>query len=40
MHTDASNHMTVQRKGLSEYVNARGIRDKVCLPFDGETLNF
>lgn len=40
VHMDAINHMTVDRRDLSEYVNAQGIRHRVLIPFDGETLRF
>lgn len=40
VHMDAINHMTVDRKDLSEYLRERGIRDKALIPFDGETLRF
>ena len=40
VHMDAINHMTVNRRDLSEYVNAQGIRHRVLIPFDGETLRF
>lgn len=40
VHMDAINHMTVDRKDLSEYARQQGIRDKVLIPFDGETIRF
>ena len=40
VHMDAINHMTVDRKDLSEYVNEHAIRDKVLIPFDGERMEF
>lgn len=40
IHMDAINHMTVDRKDLSEYVREHGIRDKVLIPFDGEKMTF
>lgn len=40
IHMDAINHMTVDRKDLSEYVRKQGIRDKVLIPFDGEKIDF
>ena len=40
IHMDAINHMTVDRKDLSEYVRKHGIRDKVLIPFDGEKMDF
>ncbi|MCM1129960.1 MAG: MBL fold metallo-hydrolase [Alistipes senegalensis] len=40
IHMDAINHMTVDRKDLSQYARKKGIRDKVLIPFDGETLKF
>lgn len=40
VHMDAINHMTVDRKDLSEYVRQHGIRDKVLIPFDGEKIDF
>jgi L-ascorbate metabolism protein UlaG (beta-lactamase superfamily) len=40
VHMDAINHMTVDRKDLSEYTYRQGIRDRVLIPFDGETLHF
>ncbi|MCM1512914.1 MAG: MBL fold metallo-hydrolase [Oxalobacter formigenes] len=40
IHMDAINHMTVDRKDLSQYARKNGIRDKVLIPFDGETLKF
>lgn len=39
-HMDAINHMTVDRKDLSQYVREQGIRDKVLIPFDGEKMSF
>ena len=38
VHMDAINHMTVDRKDLSYYVNKNNLRDKVFIPFDGEKL--
>lgn len=40
IHMDAINHMTVDRKDLSEYARKHGIRDKVLIPFDGEKMDF
>ena len=40
VHMDAINHMTVDRKHMSEYAYEKGIRDKVLIPFDGEVLHF
>ncbi len=40
VHMDAINHMTVDRKNLSEYVRGQGIREHVLIPFDGEVLHF
>lgn len=40
IHMDAINHMTVDRKDLSEYAREHGIRDKVLIPFDGEKIDF
>lgn len=40
VHMDAINHMTVDRKDVSEYAYEQGIRDKVLIPFDGEVLHF
>lgn len=40
IHMDAINHMTVDRKYLSEYLRDNGIRDKVLIPFDGEKMKF
>ena len=40
VHMDAINHMTNDRKDLSEFAYEKGIRDKVMIPFDGETLHF
>lgn len=40
IHMDAINHMTVDRKDLSEYLRENGIREKVIIPFDGEKINF
>lgn len=40
VHMDAINHMTVDRKNVSEYAYEHGIRDKVLIPFDGEVLHF
>lgn len=40
VHMDAINHMTVDRKNVSEYAYEQGIRDKVLIPFDGEVLHF
>lgn len=40
VHMDAINHMTVDRKDISEYSYEQGIRDKVLIPFDGEVLHF
>lgn len=40
IHMDAINHMTTDRKDLSEYARANGIRDKVLIPFDGEVMSF
>lgn len=40
VHMDAINHMTVDRKDVSEYTYAQGIRDRVFIPFDGEMLHF
>lgn len=40
VHMDAINHMTVDRKDLSEYVNGHGIRDRVYIPYDGEQIRF
>lgn len=40
VHMDAINHMTVDRKDLSEYTYQQGIRDRVLIPFDGEVLHF
>lgn len=40
IHMDAINHMTVDRRDLSEYARQHGIRDKVLIPFDGERITF
>ena len=40
VHMDAINHMTVDRKDLSEYAYKQGIRDRVLIPFDGELMHF
>lgn len=40
VHMDAINHMTVDRRKLSEYAYKNGIRDKVLIPFDGEVMTF
>lgn len=40
IHMDAINHMTVDRKDLSEYARKHAIRDKVLIPFDGEKMDF
>lgn len=40
IHMDAINHMTVDRRDLSEYARQNGIRDKVLIPFDGERMTF
>lgn len=40
IHMDAINHMTVDRRALSEYVREHGIRDNVLIPFDGERMTF
>lgn len=40
VHMDAINHMTNDRKDVSEYAYRHGIRDKVLIPFDGETMIF
>ena len=40
VHMDAINHMTVDRKDMSEYAYEQGIRDRVLVPFDGEVLHF
>lgn len=40
VHMDAINHMTVDRKDLSEYLRANGARDRVIIPFDGERMEF
>lgn len=40
VHMDAINHMTVDRKDLSEYLRENGARDKVIIPFDGEEMIF
>lgn len=40
VHMDAINHMTEDRRKLSEYTYKHGIRDKVLIPFDGETMVF
>lgn len=40
VHMDAINHMTVDRKDLSEYARQQGIRDRVLIPFDGEIIRF
>ena len=37
---DAINHMSVTRAQLAEYVEDKGIQDKVLIPIDGETLSF
>lgn len=40
VHMDAINHMTVDRKDLSEYLRENGAREKVMIPFDGEKMAF
>lgn len=40
VHMDAINHMTVDRRHLSEFTREHGIRDKVLIPFDGEIMTF
>jgi len=40
VHMDAINHMSVTRAQLAEYVNDKGVQDKVLIPIDGETLSF
>lgn len=40
VHMDAINHMTVDRKHVSEYAYEQGIRDRVLIPFDGEVMHF
>ena len=40
VHMDAINHMTLSRKELREYVQQNGIRNRVLIPADGETLKF
>ena len=40
VHMDAINHMSLTREQLTEYVKTKGIRDKVLIPLDGETLSF
>ena len=40
VHMDAINHMTTDRRDVSEFAYEKGIRDKVMIPFDGETLRF
>lgn len=40
VHMDAVNHMTVDRKDLSEYLQGNGAREKVMIPFDGEKIRF
>ena len=40
VHMDAINHMSVTRAQLAEYVEDKGIQNKVLIPIDGETLSF
>lgn len=40
IHMDAINHMTVERKDLSEYLRENGIRNQVLIPSDGEKMKF
>ena len=40
IHLGAINHMTVDRKDLSEYAGEHGFRDKVLILFDGEKMKF
>nr|WP_279053164.1 MBL fold metallo-hydrolase [Acinetobacter tandoii] len=40
VHMDAINHMSVTRAQLAAYVKEKGIKDKVLIPIDGETLSF
>ena len=40
VHLDAINHMNLSRKELQEYVQQNGIKDRVLIPADGETLKF
>ena len=40
VHMDAINHMTVDRRNVSEYAYEQGIRDRVLIPFDGEVMPF
>ena len=40
VHMDAINHMSLTREQLAEYVQTKGIQDKVLIPRDGETLFF
>lgn len=40
IHMDAINHMTVDRKDLSEYLRENGIRNQVLIPSDGEKMKF
>ncbi|SMB89007.1 L-ascorbate metabolism protein UlaG, beta-lactamase superfamily [Pasteurella testudinis DSM 23072] len=40
VHMDAVNHATVSRKDLRQFVQEKGIADKVAIPNDGETVGF
>lgn len=40
VHMDSINHMTVDRKDLSEYLRQNGARGNVMIPFDGEKITF
>ncbi|NWO11945.1 MBL fold metallo-hydrolase [Chromohalobacter salexigens] len=39
-HMDAINHMALTREELREYVQVKGIEDRVEIPEDGATINF
>ncbi|MEJ2532269.1 MAG: MBL fold metallo-hydrolase [Halioglobus sp.] len=40
VHMDAINHCSLSRKELREYVEQKGIEDRVLIPADGEVLKF
>ncbi len=40
VHMDAINHMTLDRKGLAEFVASEGIEEHVLIPADGEVISF
>jgi hypothetical protein len=40
VHLDAINHMALSREALTQYVEEKGISDRVQIPEDGATLQF